>query len=376
MPGDGKDSRIVRYNTLTGFAYSSEGGFYMQPIRLVQVGMGGWGRSWAKVLAQHPELVQVVACVDVQPEMLLQLRQDVAVAEGACFTSLEAALAATAADAVLVTTAVGGHAPVALAALEAGKHVLVEKPFAPTLAEAQVVVDAAADAGRVLMVSQNYRFYPAAQTAAALVRQGALGPVSSVSVQFRRYANLQPRAAHRHYHIRHPLLLDMAIHHFDLMRYVLGQEPVAVHCHAWNPPWSNFDDPAAATAIITFDGGAVVDYRGSWVSTGPQTTWDGEWQIECAEGVIAWTGRDDNSLAAESVTILPRGKRRGRRITLPELPYWDRAGALSEFVHAIAAGREPLTGGRDNLASAALMFAAIKSAETGAPISTLGPLAV
>jgi predicted dehydrogenase len=347
----------------------------MQPIRLIQVGMGGWGRSWAKVLAQHAELVQVVACVDVQPEMLLQLRSDTGIDEGACFPSLAVALAATHADAVLVTTPIGGHTPVALAALEAGKHVLVEKPFAPSLDEAQEVVEAAADAGKVLMVSQNYRFYPAAQAAAALVREGALGQVSGVSVQFRRYANLQPQASHRHYHIRHPLLMDMAIHHFDLMRYVLGQEPVAVHCHAWNPPWSNFSDPAAAVATITFDGGAVVDYRGSWVSTAPQTTWDGEWQIECAEGVIEWTGRDDNSLQADAVVVRPRSKR-VRRVSLPPAKYWDRAGSLAEFVGSIQSGREPLTSGRDNLASAALMFAAIQSAETGAAITTLRPLSV
>ena len=339
----------------------------MQPIRLIQVGMGGWGRSWAKVLAQNTQLVQVVACVDMQPEMLLQLQKDIGVGEGVCFLSLEAALSATAADAVLVTTPVGAHAPVALAALAAGKHVLVEKPFATSLPEARQVVAAADTLGKVLMVSQNYRYYPAAQTAAALVRAGTLGPVSSVSVQFRRYANLQPRETHRHYHIRHPLLLDMAIHHFDLMRYVLGQEPVAVTCHAWNPPWSNFTEPPAAVATIQFDGGAVVDYSGSWVSTRPQTTWDGDWQIECAGGVIEWTGRDSDSLKAESVKVRERGKARARSVALSEMPYWDRAGSLATFAEAIHTGGEPLTSGRDNLNSLALMFAAIEAAETGAP---------
>lgn len=338
----------------------------MQPIRLIQVGMGGWGRSWARVLAQNGELAQVVACVDMQPEMLIQLQNDVGVAEGVCYLTLEAALAETEADAVLVTTPVGAHAPVALAALAAGKHVLVEKPFAPSLPEARAVVDAAAALGKVLMVSQNYRFYPAAQTAAALVREGSLGPVSGVSVQFRRYANLQPRETHRHYHIRHPLLLDMSIHHFDLMRYVLGQEPVAVTCHAWNPPWSNFTEPAAAVAAIRFDGGAVVDYRGSWVSTGPQTAWDGEWQIECEGGLIEWTGRDNDSLKADAVTVRPRGKR-ARRVHLPDFPYWDRAGSLAAFAGAIQTSAEPLTSGRDNLNSLALMFGAIAAAETGAP---------
>lgn len=338
----------------------------MRPIRLVQVGMGGWGRDWARMLRRHPELAETVACVDVQPQMLELLRADVDMAEGACYSSLEAALAETDADAVLVTTALAEHVPVTLAALAAGKHVLVEKPFAPSLDEAQRAVDAAATAGRVLQVSQNYRFYPAAQAVAALVREQTLGPVSAVTAQFRKYANTAPRAGNQHYQLRHPLLMDMSIHHFDLMRFVLGQEPATVTCHAWNPPWSNFAEPAAAVATIVFDGGAVVDYQGSWVSTAPPTTWGGAWRIECAGGTIEWTSRDDTSTDSDAVTVRPWGKR-ARRILLPPQPYFDRAGSLAAFVSAIEHGAEPPTSGRDNLGSIGLMFATIAAAESGQP---------
>src|SRR5262249_14687960 len=197
-----------------------------------------------------------------------------------CFSSLGDALAAVECDAVLVTTVLAAHVPVALEALAAGKHVLLEKPFAPTLADARRVVVAAAERGKLLMISQNYRFYPAVRTAAALVRDGTLGAVGAVNIDFRRYANSAPTEGHRHYALRQPLLLDMAVHHFDLMRMVLGQEPRQVSCHAWNPPWSKFAEPAAAAATINFDGGMVVSYRGSWVSPSPQTYWAGEWRME------------------------------------------------------------------------------------------------
>jgi predicted dehydrogenase len=254
---------------------------------------------------------------------LTQLQTDLGISPKRCFASLEAALAATEADAVLVTAALGGHVPVALAALQAGKHVLVEKPFAPSVQEAEVVVAAAEQAGRVLMVSQNYRYYPAVRAVAALIREQVLGPVGAVNVQFRKYANTAPPGNHRHYEIVQPLLLDMAIHHFDLMRYVLDQEPTNVVCRAWNPPWSNFRDPATAAAVISFNRGAVVSYQGSWVSTAPDTTWAGDWQIECADGEIRWTSRDDVTLEADAVVVRPRGKR-ARRIALPTLQYWDR----------------------------------------------------
>lgn len=338
----------------------------MKPLRIVQVGMGGWGRDWARLLAQHQATVDVVGYVDVLPDMLRQLRAENGVGEELCFASLEAALAATDAEAVVITTALGGHVPVTISALEAGRHVLVEKPFAPSVEAARQAVELAEARGLTLMVSQNYRFHAAAQAAAALVRGGTLGPVSAVNLQFRKYANTLPRDTNKHYGIQHPLLLDMAIHHFDLMRYVLGQEPQAVSCHAWNPPWSNFTDPAAASATITFEGGAVVTYQGSWVSTAPATPWSGLWQIECAEGVISWSGRGDYDADVDTLSVGLRGKR-ARRVELPAIAHRDRAGAMAAFAQAVRAGTEPATSGRDNLSSLALTYAAIDAATTGQP---------
>lgn len=337
-----------------------------RPLRLIQVGMGGWGRDWAKNVVPRSADVERVGCVDLEPAMLAALQEELHVPAGACFPSLDAALGGVEADAVLITAALPGHVPIALAALEAGKHVLLEKPFAPSLPEAQTVVAAAEAADRVLMISQNYRHYPAVRAAAALVREQALGPVSAVSVQFRKYANTAARESNRHYHITHPLLMDMSIHHFDLMRYVLNQEPTGIYCHAWNPSWSNFSDPAAAVASITFDGGAVVSYEGSWVSTAPATTWAGDWRIECEGGEIRWASRDDTTLNSDAVIVRPRGKR-ARRVALPTLEHWDRAGSLAAFVAAVRNGQAPETSGRDNLGSLALMFGAIASAETGQP---------
>src|SRR5688572_10198401 len=86
-----------------------------------------------------------------------------------CFPSLEAALARVEAEAAVLTVFIAGHVPVAITALEAGLHVLVEKPFAPSVAEALPVVERAEALGKTLMVSQNYRFYPAARKATALL---------------------------------------------------------------------------------------------------------------------------------------------------------------------------------------------------------------
>lgn len=333
------------------------------PLRILHAGLGGWGRSWAAELQKRPELLTTVGYVDVVPGMLELLRADLDVRPALCFASLADALAATDADAVLVTTALPGHAAVAIEALKAGKHVLVEKPLAATLSDARQMVRAAVDAGRVLMVSQNYRFYPAAQAVTRIIAEKTLGEVGAVTVKFRKYANDAAAGTNRHYVLPDPLLLDMSIHHFDLMRYVLGQEPVEVNCRAWNPAWSKFRDPASAIATVVFDGGAVVNYQGSWVSTHAETLWAGEWLIECSRGSIEWTGRADQHTAADSVTIRPlRGA--AQIIDLPRPDTYDRIGSLAEFCSSIHEGRVPLTSAQANLATLALTLGAIESSKT------------
>jgi len=335
-------------------------------IRLVQVGMGNWGRNWATNVIQRSEDVALVACVDLDAEMLVQTQQLLSIPAERCFQTLKSALASVEAEAVLITGSLPAHGPVALEALNAGKHVLLEKPFTPTLAEAQQVVEMAANRNRVLMISQNYRFFPAVQAVTALVRVGKLGSIGAVTIDFRRYKNGSEAKDHRYHQLWQPLLVDMAIHHFDLMRAVLGQEPSQISCQAWNPPWSKFVDPASAAATITFDGGAVVNYRGSWVSPAPRTSWSGEWHIECTKGEIVWTSRDDT--APDHVSVRPLGKH-ARSVQLPEIPLTDRRGSLKAFVQAVCTGQEPECSGRDNLHTIELMLAAVESATSRLPVS-------
>jgi len=338
-------------------------------IRLMQVGMGGWGENWGTRVIQQSSDVELVACVDVDAGRLERARQLLNLPAGRCFLTLESALASVETDAVLITASLPAHVPLALASLNAGKHVLLEKPFAPTLAEAQQVVETAAQRSRVLMISQNYRFFPAVRAVTALVHEGTLGSIGAVSIDFRRYKNTAVGESQPYYRVWQPLLVDMAIHHFDLMRAVLGQEPSQITCQAWNPPWSKFVDPAAAAATIAFDGGAVVSYRGSWVSPGPKTCWSGEWHVECARGEIVWTSRDDT--ASDQVTIRPLGKR-ARRVKLPLMALTDRRGSLQTFVQSVRTGQEPKCSGRDNLHSLALMCAAVESATSRLCVSFAG----
>ncbi len=306
-----------------------------------------------------PEIkeVDLVAYVDTDPNALDALREVTNVPAEKCFESIKEAIAATQPQAALITTALPSHVAVTKAALDAGLHVLIEKPFAPTLEAAKQLVDMAADRRLVLMVSQNYRFFPAPRGLASLVQQSKLGRLHEVSIDFRRYSPGQGRHAIE----EQPLLVDMSIHHFDLLRLILNRQPERIYCEAWNPEWATFGGPSVAVASIVFEGPVVVSYRGSWVTAGPVTPWAGQWRMEFEHAEVFWTSKEDDGMLRDRVVVrLRNGKT--RTLTLPEVRWTGPSGTLTEFANAIETGREPETSGRENLGTIALVEAAVESA--------------
>ncbi len=336
-------------------------------MQLIHVGLGRWGVDWeANALPPVSEQVERVAIVDAHEPTLTAAQKKLGLPDSMCFADLDEAFSATDAELVLITAPMVAHAPLAIQAMEAGRHVLVEKPFAGTLAEAQGAVAVAERTGKTLMVSQNYRSYPAPRTAAKVVADGTMGEPGSVHVDFRRWANDAEYEMNRHYQFPHPLLFDMAIHQYDLMRMVLGQEAVEIYARDTSPPWSKFDEEAEALLIVTFANGQIHSYRGSWVSSGDPTHWAGDWLMEFSEGELAWTSRAgaDRAAGGDAVTVRHRG---AEPVAMPlvELPYLGRSMALKELIDSVEAGAEPESSGRANLGTVALMEAAVRSAESG-----------
>ena len=329
-----------------------------RPLRVVQAGMGGWGRGWMEILTAATR-IEAVAYVDPSPaarDAIISLgisRSDV-------FASLGAAISAKQPDAALVTSGVEAHAGVALEALAAGLHVLLEKPFASTMDEAAEVVDAAERAARIVMISQNYRHHPAPRQVARLVADAAIGDISGVEIDFRRPRFRRREWLEAHQRVPQPLLADMSIHHFDLLRLVLAREPLWVEMEPLTANWGGYRDPPAAFGLLGFEGGITVSYRGTWISGGRRTPWGGEWRVDGTTGAIEWASRGDPGVS-DRVLLRPAGAAAGR-IQLPPVRDLDRAGSLAAFAEAVATGREPETSGRRNLGTLALTYAAVRSA--------------
>lgn len=334
-------------------------------VKAIQIGLGHWGFSWTKEVIPKVTNIEMVGYVDSNPEATKRVQVELGIDEKCCFASLEEAVQGVQADLAICTLRTEAHYPVVKRCLELGLNVIVEKPFASTIAQAKELVELARTSGRVLMVSQNYRFQPAPIAAAELIGAQKFGPVNLVSIDFRRHA---PSQGYRYWDMPDPLLADMSIHHFDLMRMVLGDEPKRVSCRTWNPDTSPFGHHPIGVATLEFEKGTIVSYRGSWMSSGPVTPWAGEWTMDCSEGEIIWSSRD-HFMGKAGPDKLSLRQRDGAAVPfdLPPIGLADRTGTLGAIARVIETGAMPtrFSSGEDNLHSLALVQATILSASRG-----------
>jgi predicted dehydrogenase len=328
------------------------------PIGFVHVGLGVRGRHWLDFVRGHPDAVPV-ACVDADRAALEAARQ--AAPSLAVFTDLDEALK-TRADAVLIATPSVLHAEQAIRALRQGFHVLVEKPFALSVEEGEAVLEAARVAGRHVMVAENYRFFPAERTVRRWIAEGRLGAPETVTCLDRRAqppGDLKAWAASQPY----PQLVEIAVHHFDSFRYLLGKKPVRVTAHAFNPPGSAYRAGAGTQALLEMEGGTLVLY-GAWLTS---DRYEFELRIEGERGAL-WTDR-------KRVWWRARGSRFFRPVRLEPSPdghRYPRAGTtliLDQFRDAVREGRTPETSAQDNLWTIAMVEAAMRSTRDGRAVA-------
>lgn len=320
------------------------------PLRLVQVGAGGMGETWLHTIAASPD-VTLVGLVDLDLDRA-RVAADACGHPGVPVANSLADLAADQLEAVVNVTVPAAHRSVNAAALSRGLPVLCEKPLSSSVAECLLTVAAAELSGQLLMVSQSRRYW---RPLDALRGQlSALGRIGSLSCEFFR----APRFGGFRDRMDYPLLVDMAIHQFDLARLLLGADPVSVYCESYNPPWSWLRGDAAAAATFAFPDGTRFTFDGSWVAPGQETSWNGRWRVTAEHGSAVWDGdAAPEAVAAGEPLPSPLGDR-------PE----ETAGSLAEFVAAVRGGPVPDTEVHRNVVSVAMVEAAIASAEAGRPV--------
>lgn len=341
-------------------------------VEAVLIGCGAMSRAWLEACREVDGL-HIAGLVDIDIERARGRAAEFGLADAVVGTELGPILSETTPDVVFDVVVPAARKSIVLEALSHGCHVLSEKPLAASLDEARAIVRAARDANRIVAVVQNRRYVSAVRRIRRLLDSGAIGRPTSLHCDF----FLAPHFGGFREEMDHVLLLDMAIHTFDASRAMTGLEAERVYCHEWNPPNSWYRHGASAAAIFQMTNGVVLNYRGSWCADGARTSWEAAWRIVAERGSVTWDGFD--TIETEVVADEPReGLFSGvTRLEVPPPDAVDRVGGhlgvITDFLSAMRTGVPPETSAADNFKSLAMVFAAIRSAETGA-VAAIEPL--
>jgi predicted dehydrogenase len=327
----------------------------------IVVGAGGISNAWLKPLIA--ENVHIKAMVDLNVDNARNQAEKYELSDTEATDDLGKALADHDCDFVCDLTTPNAHAAVTCQALEAGRHVIGEKPMAGTIDAARRMVETAERTGKLYMVSQSRRWHAGVLDVARATREKPLGQLASVDCDFHLGAHFGGFRAE----MDHVLLVDMAIHHFDLARKMASVDPVRVYCEEFNPPGSWFRHGAAAHAVFAMSEGVRFTYRGSWCSEGRKTSWDGDWRLQYADGSVHY--EQDNraeALRATGEQFIRSTEPVDIAAAVPEVG--GQQQAIRQLLRYLADGTTPEGECHDNIKSFAMVCAAVESAETRRPV--------
>jgi UDP-N-acetyl-2-amino-2-deoxyglucuronate dehydrogenase len=270
------------------------------------------------------------------------------------FGAYEAAAHDPRANAAVVCTPHDRHCADTLLALGAGLHVLVEKPIAPTVEEADRMIAAAQAAGRVLMVAENFHFMPAFRHVHALVTSGAIGPLRAIHLVARGYRQqsgwrLVSGAAGG------GVLIDGGIHYVHILRWWGGE---VRRLFALRPPQTvDLGGEDAVDLLAELPDGVVGFVSNSLGATGvPRVQWS---SVTGADGTIFADNR------GRFVLLRPRGR---TRLRLFRRDSRGHEAMLRAFGEAVGSGRLPETDGASGRRDLAIVLAAYRSVAERRPV--------
>lgn len=239
----------------------------MSTLKVGVIGCGSIAKHRHLVEFAQNNQVEIVAVCDIVEGRV----NEFAVKYGAkAYTNYEELLANKEIDAVSVCTPNYLHAPVSIAALQAGKHVLCEKPMATSKVEAEAMIEAAEVAGKKLMVAHNQRFVPSHQKARQLIEKGELGKIYSFRTAFGHSGpeGWSADGEDSWFFKKNEAFLgamgDLGVHKTDLLRFLLGEEFVEVGAFVETSAKHNADVDDTAVCVLKTQSGIIGTLAASW----------------------------------------------------------------------------------------------------------------
>lgn len=221
-------------------------------MKTAVIGVGSMGRNHARVYSELAE-AELVAVSDANAKQAESVAEKIGVR---AYTDYREMLAKEQPEAVSIAVPTVMHEEVGIVALEAGAHVLMEKPIAATVEEGQRLIEKAKSVGRQLMVGHIVRFNPAIQALKQKLAAGELGRIFQV---FCRRAGPFPSRI-----LDVGVVVDLAPHDVDLMRFLTGADPVRVYAETEQRLHTNHED--LLWGVLRFADGITGSLEINWLT--------------------------------------------------------------------------------------------------------------
>lgn len=221
-------------------------------MKTAVIGVGSMGRNHARVYSELAE-AELVAVSDANAKQAESVAEKIGVR---AYTDYREMLAKEQPEAVSIAVPTVMHEEVGMVALEAGAHVLMEKPIAATIEEGQRLIEKAKSVGRQLMVGHIVRFNPAIQALKQKLAAGELGRIFQV---FCRRAGPFPSRI-----LDVGVVVDLAPHDVDLMRFLTGADPVRVYAETEQRLHTNHED--LLWGVLRFADGITGSLEINWLT--------------------------------------------------------------------------------------------------------------
>lgn len=324
-------------------------------LRAAVIGLGSMGANHARVLSDTPG-VELVAVADANPDAV---RRTIGGRPIPGFPDAATLLRETSPDMVSIVVPTQLHEEVALEALRAGAHVLVEKPIAATLDAGRRIAAAAREANAVLTIGHIERFNPAIQELKKRLQAGQGGPV--LQIRARRVGPFPHR-------IRDVgVIYDLGPHDIDIMRFLLGDEIDRVFAESRSHIATGNEDMFAG--LLRFRGGAMGMLDINWLTPMKERSLT----VLCEKGMFVV------DYAAQSLQFYENfdaAAREGRYASVTEGPMTRYPIAnreplrveLEAFRDAVLGGGPAPVSAHDGMTALAVAEALVRSGETGQPV--------
>ncbi|WP_017473243.1 Gfo/Idh/MocA family protein [Amphibacillus jilinensis] len=336
----------------------------MEKLRVAVIGCGS--------IAKHRHFIEYhlnpdVNIVAVCDKVKVRAKEAAQQYQAQAFTDYELLLAQLDIDLVSICLPNYLHAPVSIAALEAGCHVLCEKPMATSYQEAQAMIETAEKHNKKLMIAHNQRFVASHQQAKALIEAGELGKIYSFRTAFGHGGpeGWSVDGADSWFFDKEQAFIgamgDLGVHKADLMRYILGEEFTEVSALVETNAKAGATVDDNAVCLLKSQSGVIGTLTASWAYN---TSEDNSTIIYGEKATLRIEDDPKYNL------IINYTDGRTIKYQLGKIQSNDAGGqttsqVIDHFVEAIKDNREPLITGAEGLRSLNVILAALESSETG-----------